>query len=258
MLISLVALLIRFSSKMEELIFGIKAKSGIAVLSTPSEAAVFIDGQEVGKTPYENKDLKVGEILIKIEKDQTSWQGKVNLIDGTITVINRDLAKELSSSAGEILTLKKGRGMTVISNPSDVEVGVDGKSYGKTPINFDISSGEHTVLLNHSNYLNRSIKASLPDGFSLTISSDLAVSEADLTTISTPVITQTPQVLVKTTPTGFLRVRDKPSTAGLEIAQVKPGDMLILLEEQGSWDRIRLSDGVEGYVSSAYVDKKAP
>ena len=87
---------------------------------------------------------------------------------------------------------------------------------------------------------------------------DLALSEADLTTVAAPVITQTPQVIVKETPTGFLRVRDKASLSGKEIAQVKPGDSLILLEELTGWDRVRLSDGTEGFVSSTYVEKKTP
>lgn len=255
-ILSLAALLVRFSNPIEEIVFGIRAKSGISVLSTPDGATVSIDEKEVGKTPYDNKDLSVKEILLKIEKDKLHWQGKVSLGAGVVTVVNRDLAKDSSSSAGEVLNLKRGKGMTVISNPSEADVEVDGKSYGKTPVSFEIDSGEHILVLTHANYLKRSIKAILPEGFNLTISTGLAISEADLTLIATPVITQTPEVIVKATPTGFLRVRDKPSTAGKEIAQVKPGDKLILLEEESSWDRVRLSDGTEGYVSSSYVEKK--
>lgn len=255
-LLSLVVLVIRFSSKFEELVLGIKQKSGISILSTPTEATVYIDNKEVGKTPYENKDLDVKDILVKIQKDTASWEGKISLVGGTIIVINRDLSKDISSSAGETLTLKKGKGITIVSSPTEANIEVDGKVYGKTPKTLDIPSGEHTVLLSHTNYLNRSIKANLPDGFNLTVVSDLAISEADLTTISTPVITQTPEVIVKSTPTGFLRVRDKASTAGKEVAQVKPGDTLVLLEEQGAWDRVRLSNGTEGFVSSSYVEKK--
>ena len=256
-LLSLAVIAIRFSSKAEEVLFGIKPKSGISILSNPDGATVFLDNREVGKTPYENKDLDVKDYLVKIEKDQAIWQGKLSLIEGTVTVINRDLSKDNSSSGGEILKLKRGKGLTVISNPSGADIEIDGKLYGKTPQTLDVSSGEHVILLTHKNYLNRSIKANLPDGFNLTVVSDLSLSEADLTTISTPVITQTPQVVVKATPTGFLRVRDKASTLGKEVAQVKPGDTLILLEEQGNWDRVRLSDGTEGFVSSTYVEKKS-
>lgn len=255
-LMSLGVLTVRFSSKVEEVLFGIKPKSGISVLSTPDGAAVFLDGKEVGKTPYEDKNLSVKNFLVKIEKDQAIWQGKISLVAGTVTVINRDLSKDISSFSGEILTLKRGQGITIISNPGEASIEIDGNAFGKTPQTLDIASGEHVILLTHTNYLNRSIKANLPDGFNLTVVSDLSLSEADLTTISTPVITQTPEVIVRSTPTGFLRVRDKASTGGKEVAQVKPGDSLILLEEQGNWDRVRLSDGTEGFVSASYVEKK--
>lgn len=254
---SLAILIIRFSSKLEEVVFGIKPKSGISILSTPSEATVYLDNKEVGKTPYENKDLKVGEVLVKIEKDKNIWQGKIGLTAGTITVINRDLSADISSSGGETLSLKKGKGITIVSSPGESNIEIDGKAFGRTPQTIDIESGEHVLLLTHTNYLNRSIKANLPKGFNLTISSDLAVTEADLTVIeNAPVIIQTLEVVVKTTPTGFLRVRDKPSLAGKELARISTGEVLVLLEELGSWDKVRVSTGVEGFVSASYVEKK--
>lgn len=255
-IISALTLLVRYSTKMAEVFFGIKERSGISILSMPDQATVFLDGNEVGKTPYDNKDLDVKEYSIKIDKNGAMWQGKVKLTPKTIILINRDLAKDQASSSGEILTLDRGRGMTIISNPSDSEVEIDGKTYGKTPETLNITSGEHTILVSHANYLKRSIRANLPADFNLTVSVDLALSEADLTSISSPVIIQTPEVKVLNTPTGFLRVRDRASLAGKEIAQVKPGDSLILLEEEGSWDRVRLNNGTEGFVSSAYVEKK--
>lgn len=256
-LISILVLLIRYSSKMAEVFLGVKQRSGISVLSIPEEATVFLDEREVGKTPYEDKNLEHKEYIVKLEKEGASWQGKVKMIAGTLTIVNRDLARNQASSSGEILTLDRGRGMTVISNPTEAQVEIDGKVYGKTPISINLSSGDHTVVISHPNYLKRSIRANLPDRFNLTVSVDLSLTEVDLTTISAPVISQTPEVLVKQTPTGFLRVRDKPALAGKEIAQVKPGDSLILLEELGNWDRVRLPSGTEGFVSSAYVEKKS-
>lgn len=256
--ISLAAILLRFSDQAAAIFLGIKQTSGISVLSQPSDATVFLNGKQVGSTPYEDKSLAVGEYTIRLEKENASWQGRVKLTSGTVTVVNRDLASDPTSSAGEILTLNKGKGLTIISSPSEAEVEIDGKSYDKTPVTANIESGEHTILVSHTNYLKRSIPADLPKNFNLTVSVDLALSEADLTTVFTPVIAQTPEVKVLNTPTGFLRVRDKPNLNGKEITQVKPGETLILLEELGSWDRIRLSSGVEGYVSSSYVEKKNP
>lgn len=255
-LISSVAILLRFSDNAAEIFLGIKQVSGISVLSEPAEATVFLNEKEVGTTPYEDKNLAVGDYVVKITKGKAAWQGRVKLTSGTVTVINRDLAEDLASSAGETLTLNRGKGMTIISNPTGAAVEIDGKPYGSTPITVNIEIGQHTILASHTNYLKRSIRADLPNNFNLTVSVNLALSEADLSSNQTPVITITPEIVVKQTPTGFLRVRDKASLNGKEIAQVKPGDSLILLEEQGSWDRVRLSNGTEGFVSSSYVEKK--
>ncbi len=258
-LISLVALVFRFSDRIAGLFLGIKQTSGISVLSEPAGAIVFLDGQEVGKTPFEEKGLEVGDHRIKLEKDKAFWEGRVGLLAGTVTVVNRDLSSDPASSAGETLTLNRGKGLTVVSNPSEALVEIEGRSYGNTPVTVNIDSGEYTLLISHPNYLKRSTKVYLPDNFNLIVSVDLALSETDLSaTTPTPVISQTLEVVVKQTPTGFLRVRDKPNLTGKEITQVKPGESLILLEELGAWDRIRLSDGREGFVSSVYVEKKSP
>lgn len=256
--LSILALLVRFSGKFSEIVLNIKPKSGISILSLPTEAKVFLEGVEVGNTPYENQNLEPKEYLVKIEKDGASWQGKVKLGPQTLTVINRELSTDGAFGSGEILSLEKGKGLTIVSNPSDSLIEIDGKSYGATPISLDIPSGEHTVSLSHANYLKRNIRAKLPENFNLKIVADLAISEADLTTISTPPIKTTAEVKVLSTPTGFLRVRDKPSTSGKEVGRVKPGDILVLLEELQGWDRVRLSDGTEGYVSSSYVEKQNP
>lgn len=257
-IISLAALLLSFSEKLAEIFLGFKKTAGISILSQPEEATVSLGDKEVGKTPYEDKNLPVGDYYLKLTKEGVFWQGRVKLTAGTVTVVNRELAAEPASSSGEILTLNKGKGLTIISSPSEAEVEMEGKSYGKTPLTLDIEAGEYTILVSYPSYLKRSIRVDLPKGFNLIVSVDLALSEADLTSLVTPVTTQTQEVLVKNTPTGFLRVRDKPNLNGKEIGQVKPGDTLVLLEEVGSWYRVRLQSGIEGYVSAVYVEKKNP
>lgn len=237
-------------------LLGAQKIGGLNVLSMPAGATVYLDDAEVGKTPFEDKNLSPVEHGLKIEKNGFSWQGKVKLVSRTITVVNRDLGKDSSSSSGETLMLERGSGITVISSPDGASVEINGKAYGNTPVSVKLPSGEYLVTLSRPNYLVRGIKAYLPEGYKLIVLADLALSEADLTAVQTPTITQTPELLVKETPTGFLRVRDKPNLSGKEIAQVKPGDTLILLEELSGWYRVRLSDGSEGYVSSSYAEKK--
>ena len=64
LLLSIATLLIRFSPIIEQIILGIKPKSGISILSTPDAATVFLDDKEMGKTPYDNKDLEVRDYLV--------------------------------------------------------------------------------------------------------------------------------------------------------------------------------------------------
>lgn len=256
LLISIIVLIMRFGATQFQYLLGFSDKGGISVLSVPQEAQVFLDDKEVGKTPLDLKDLGIGEHLVRIQKDQLKWEGKVNLNSGSVTVVNRDLATDLTSQAGEVLTLEKGQGVTIISNPQDADIEIDGKNIGKTPLNINIDAGDHTINIGHSNYLSRSIRAKLPQGFNLTISVDLSLSETDLASTAVPIITETKEVLVKNTPTGFLRVRDKPSLNGKEIAQVKPGERLVLVEEQGTWSKVKLPDGIEGFVSSDYISIK--
>ena len=234
--------------------WNINQVAGLKVLSS-TVADVYINNIKVGRTPYEDNKLSPTEHLIKLQAGEGGfWEGKVNLKVGTITVINREIGKDSSDSSGEILTLEKGSGATIISRPDGASVEIDGKGFGKTPGRFEVGEGDHLFLLSHQNYLNRSIKASIPEGFNLNLVVDLSLSEVDLGNITKPV-TQAPMVIVKNTPTGFLRLREKPSLNGLEVARVNPGDELVLLEETAAWDKVRTRDGVEGYVSGVYVAK---
>ncbi len=235
---------------------GFNQKAGLKITSIP-EAKVFVNGREVGKTSFEDKELKPGEYLVKLSSDQGNWEGKVKIQGGTLAVVNRELGENLASSSGEILTLSSGKGVTITSQPDGAEVMVDGKSVGVTPKTVtDLTVGEHTFLLSHPSYLKRSIRAYIPDKLSLSIAVDLALTEVDVASIPTTPQTTQIEVVVKQTPTGFLRVREKASTASKEVGRVSEGDVLMVLEELPSWYKIKTPDNIEGYVSATYVTKK--
>lgn len=237
-------------------ILGIRENTGIRVFSSPDGADVLLDNQIVGKTPYQNDSLEAKEMRVKLQSEVGSWEGQVRLGSRTVAVVNRTLAKDKTAQAGETLTLEAGQGVSVISSPSTSVIEVDGQALGQTPGFYQVTSGDHTFLISHPGFLNRSIKATVPLGYRLVISADLAVSEVETPTPSPSPPASVPTVLVKSTPTGFLRVRDQASISGKEIAQVKPGDELELLEELNGWDKVKLKDGTEGFVSSQYVSKK--
>lgn len=253
--LAVIIIVLRFSAVRLNQYFNDGRKAGLKVLSQPEGAKVFLGDKELGNTPFESQDLSSAEDVLKISTSEATWAGHIKLNGGTLTVVNRELSKKAVSSAGEVLTLNAGGGVTVVSTPSGADVVVDGKVAGKTPVSFSVETGEHTFTLSHESYLKRSIRAYVPDNYNLTINADLAISEPDLAKINTEPIMAVPQVIVKNTPTGFLRVRDKPSLSGIEVERVVPGDKLILLEEMGNWDRVRLPEGKEGYVATAYVKK---
>ena len=75
--------------------------------------------------------------------------------------------------------------------------------------------------------------------------------EAIQPTSQPKVVAQTGQfIIIKDTPTGFLRVRETPS--GKEITKVLPGEKFELLDESNGWLQISLEDGTLGWVAKQY------
>lgn len=62
-------------------------------------------------------------------------------------------------------------------------------------------------------------------------------------------------VVIKETPTGWLRVREGPGTNYSEIDKVYPGESFPLLEEKDNWYKIELEDNIAGWISANYAEK---
>lgn len=260
--ISFLAIILRFGTNPLIQVLNLEPKSGIRVESN-IKAKLTLNDKDVGFTPFIDENLKEGKYLVALKNQEATgsgeylWQGYVDLNSGTLTVVNREIASSPLTSSGEVINLNKGSGVTVVSIPSSAQVFLDGKDLGRTPVSLsNVPSGEHQFLISKENFLKRSIRATSVDGYNLTINVDLAVSEVDLTKLATTPIEEEAQVVVKKTPTGFLRVRAQANTSSQEVGRVKPGDILILLEQIPNWNRVRLPDGKEGYVSSTYTEKK--
>ena len=61
---------------------------------------------------------------------------------------------------------------------------------------------------------------------------------------------------IKETGTGWLRVRDLPSLNGKELTKVDVGKSFAVLEEQTGWVKIKVSDTIQGWVSTDYITIK--
>lgn len=264
-------------------------KAALQVNSIP-KAKVFIDGQEKQTTPYEDKDLNPGETTVRLEPETTavslsSWERKVKLVAGVMTIVNWEFGTTESDSAGEILTLEKskekeGASLSVISIPDSAVVRLDGEARGFTPIVLEkVTAGEREIVISANGFQDRSIKGQLITGYQLTVNVKLAKIEEEIEktaeaveeeetkeegaeatpkpkpTGPTPTPPDRPYVKIKDTPTGWLRVREKATTASEEIAKVNPGEMYPLLDEESGWYKIAYEEDKEGWIAGRYAEK---
>lgn len=263
-------------------VFGSTATTNNAVLkvyAVPS-AAVFLNNQHIGKTPFE-EFVPPGEYTLKLVpessvEDIQSWEGTVVLTQGLLTFVNRELDTTELASAGEILTLEKVPSkkaeVVVVSAPDGATVTIDGVERGVTPLALeDIQAGEHEITVSALGSISRTIKVRVSQGFKLTASFQLAISDAvfpEKTPEPSPstdnnkttkkeetTTTAGVHVEILDTPTGFLRVREKPTTNSSESARVKPGETYPFLDEDNGWLQIELEEGASGWVSGQYAEK---
>jgi len=251
-----------------------KGIAGLKVTSTPT-TSIFLNDKLIGKTPYEDKHPP-GEYILKLIPEDSSttaisWQGKVNLAPALLTYVNRELGTSELTSAGEILSLEKIPGneaqVAVFSKPDAATVVFDGQDKGATVVLLNsVTPGEHDVAVSSPGFASRTVRISATAGYKLSVNFQLALLGGDQQTTSgispTPGPPGTssstlkpPYVVIKDTPTGFLRVRSSPSTSATESAQVKPGEKFPLLDEKEGWYQITYIEGKVGWISGRYADK---
>ncbi len=261
--------------------FGRQGPGALQISTTPT-ATVFLDGTQVGITPYFDDKIKSGEHTVKLVPELngeslTSWEGKVTLLPGILTSIKRTFAVNDSESSAEMITLEKaGRkdqsSLAVISIPDQAVVKLNGDPKGFTPLSLeDLTPADYQITISSPGYEEKTVSAHTIGGYKLIVNVKLAQTmegieeatssgEEEETETSSSSETETavpakPYVKVKDTPTGFLRVRLGPSTSATETAQIKPGEMYSYLEEEDNgWYKIEYEESEEGWVSGVYVD----
>lgn len=232
-------------------------RAGVRVESS-AQAQVFLDGQMLGQSPFQSDDLKPGIGLLELKAEGgKGWAGYVEFGEGTVTVVNRDLAETSGKSSGEVVSLERGSGVAVLTNPSGALVSIDSENVGFSPILISaLTAGEHVLVISKDGYLTRSIRAASLEGYRLKINVDLALAGVSLAQVGEVTLENVKEVVVGITPTGFLRVRASASTGASQIGQVNTGDVLTLLEERPGWFKVRLVNGKEGYISAEFAKKK--
>jgi uncharacterized protein YgiM (DUF1202 family) len=247
-----------------------KPKTAGVIISTNPASIVFVNGEELGRTPVDNKKLEPGEAIIKLipesfETPLTPYETKINLTAGIQTAIKWDFGETTEKSGGEVVSYEKvdkgDTSLAIISVPDTAQVAIDGQVKGFTPFKTSsISPGEHTIAVSFEGYLDRVFDAQLREGYKLTVVVDLAKAEEVMKKKEEPVVKeeeeQSEVVKILSTSVGFLRVRNEPSTLGEEVGRVEPGDTYEVLEtdEDTGWYKIEFEDDEEGWVSNQYAE----
>lgn len=247
--------------------------SGVQINTTPS-SSVYINGDFVGKTPYEAsfplEELSLRLIPDASDKMYVPFESRVSLTPGVKTVVRHEFAETQDVDAGFTVSFEKGikdeAALVIISTPDNAQVSIDGVPKGFTPYKLNhLTPGEHVVTLKSIGFKDRELTANLVPGYRLSLIADLGKDEVPIEPEVAAVQTEIKTLVeISDTPTGFLRVRTDPGSAGSEIAQVKPGEKYIFLEEDGAtgWYKIQvqepaagLPDGIVGWVSNQYSKK---
>lgn len=233
--------------------------AGISIETIP-ESTVYVNGQQVGRTPYKQTS-KPSEITVKLVPDSfevplAPYETKTTLVSGIETVIAYQFAETNDGSSGEIVSFDKvgndETSLAVVSTPDSSQVSIDGQLRGFTPYKTsNITQGEHTLTLSSEGYIEKSINVKTQQGFKLTLIVKLAIDknsekpvdeENNINEEDVEGASEEEAVMVEILPTGtgFLRVREEPSTLSDEIARVSPGEKFILLEtdEETGWYKI--------------------
>lgn len=257
---------------------GLGKKKAAVKLDAYPRAKVFIDGKEAGTTPYSNPSIASGEVSFKLVPEATFsafWEKRITLNPATETVINWGFDSDPNFETGEVLylektTLKDKSGLTVTCIPDGCSVTVDGQMRGFAPLTLeDVGEGAKKIVISLPGYKTKEITARAITNYRLVaevklakevateeeISNEEEKTDDDKTIAVDEGDIERPYVLVKDTPTGWLRVRLEPSANATEAAKVDPGKKFSLLDEESGWYKIEYEKDKEGWISGRYAEK---
>lgn len=272
-----------------------KKKAALQVTSNP-KTTVFLDEKHLGQTPFFDEKIKPDEYTLKLVPEQTemvlsSWQTRVKLNPGILTVVNRNIGVTEDESSGYVLTLEKitdkeKANIAVVSTPDSCVVNLDGEPKGFAPISLeDISEGDHLLTISAPGFREETIKAKTVKGYKLTVNAQLAKApeeeketeatesakeeseeeskdkktfKEEIKESSPSAEMERPYVKIKETSTGWLNVRSEPSTAGKDetvITKIHPGEVYKFIESNDvGWYKIGYEEDKYGWISGKYAE----
>ncbi|HZQ30053.1 MAG TPA: PEGA domain-containing protein [Patescibacteria group bacterium] len=248
-------------------IFGKNLGKGALQVTSDPASKVYLDGKLIGQTPLckceLSQMLSSGEYSIKLiptEGNSNPFETKLKIEPKVLTVVDGTFSDDGPSAS--VITLSKlsdknDAEVQVSSFPADAQVFLDSGQVGQSPIlQKNVTESDHEIKLIKKGYKDKIVRIRTVKGYKLETLVFLGINPQDITNISSPSASISVQkVLILDTPTGFLRVRSDPSLGGSQVGQVLPGGKYDLLNEQTGWFKIKVSDQIQGWISSQYAEK---
>lgn len=241
-------------------------KSGLEIMSFPI-AKVYVNGKEMGSTPYKNMNLKPGENEIKLVSGSKEWKRKIDLQNNINTVVDWQFGDDSNGDSGYVLYLEKTgdkkASLLVNTNPDKATITIDGEVKGISPIKVsEIGEGDRQLSVSFPGYKDINIFMKAINGYQLVVNTKLATEKNNIDQIINSENTNTisslsvaKKVTIKETETGWLKVREASSSSSKEVTRIKPGEQYVLIEEGTDWDKIDLGNGKDGWISTTYALK---
>ncbi len=256
------------------------------IVNTNIPSQIILDNKTLGTTPYTNDRLHPGEYTLILkptsQKQLSDWQTKIHLYRGVSTAVHYNFAFNTASSSGYIVQYEPNADsnqatISVISDPDICSLTIDQQPHGFTPLKkTQISAGKHQLQLTSPGYQPLNLQVTALSGYNLlvqvklaqnllTLEPELSASASASASASTTQPTESnpestisaltkPYVIIKPTGTGWLRVREEPSTAAKEVGKVDVGQKLKFIEaNETGWYKV-LFQGKEAWISGRYAD----
>jgi len=232
-------------------------------MSNPA-AKIFINGKEAGMTPYRNNSLKPGEMEIRLINGSQSMVKKISLINNVNTVVDWTFGGSDAESGGYLLSMEKIGGansnsVLINTSPSKATIAIDDEVKGFSPAKIEmVGDNDKKVTLSFPGYKSINVFVKSIKGYQLIIDGKLSEEKAVIIEPPSPTPGESlvkDMVTIKSTETGWLRVRSGASNNTSEIAKVKPGEKYEIISEKEGWVEIKIDEKKSGWISASYADK---
>ncbi len=148
---------------------------GLQINTEGSTASVFLNGEFANKTPYVDKNLKVGTYAVKLEPDDKSmsaYETSITIYPNTLAVMNWTIASSLEESGGVVFEMEplngKNSALSLTSIPDSTIVNIDNESKGFTPVLMEeITPGDHEVKISLPSYKTQDHNINIVEGMKM-------------------------------------------------------------------------------------------